>query len=49
MKHYYRVLKQEFHRYKEILHYNLDTSVLQDNTKEALDKDYYDLDTACAS
>ena len=32
-----------------MLHYNSDTMVLQDATREALDNDYCDLDAAYAS
>ncbi|KAJ5300123.1 hypothetical protein N7508_007366 [Penicillium antarcticum] len=49
VKHYHGVLKREFHRYKDMLHHDSDTMVVQDATGEARDDDYYDLDTACAS
>jgi hypothetical protein len=49
VKHYHGVLKREFHRYKEMLHHDSDTIVLQDAIGEALDDDYCDLDAACAS
>ena len=48
-KHYHGVLKQEFQRYKEMIHYDPDTVVLPDTTGEALDNNDCDLDAACAS